>query len=199
MLESGTLNPSSIAAERRVRKTQTMNPSPLVPSHPASTGPLPRRRRGNGFLALGVYGVLTGVLLAAPVRAEPDPNATSVSHPERASVSGPSRYAWLRGESRASRSASSEGWWPGMAAIALILAICGGITVVARRFAPRSAAGAVHVVGRVSLSPRHSVYLLRVGRKVLLVGAGPQGPPSLISELDDVPDSPPGVRQEDGA
>ncbi len=84
-----------------------------------------------------------------------------------------------------------------MAGIAVILAIGGGITVVARRFAPRSATGAVQVVGRVSLSPKHSVYLLRVGRKVLLVGAGPQGPPSLISELDDIPDRPPGPHQED--
>ena len=93
----------------------------------------------------------------------------------------------------------SESWWPGMAGVALILAICGGITAVVRRFAPRPAAGAVHVIGRVSLSPKHSVYLLRVGKKVLLIGAGPQGPPSLISELDDVPDSSPGSHQEDGA
>jgi flagellar protein FliO/FliZ len=91
---------------------------------------------------------------------------------------------------------ASEGWWPGMAGIALILAICGGITAVARRFAPPPAAGAVQVVGRASLSPKHSVFLLKVGRKVLLVGAGPQGPPSLISELDDISDSPPGPHQE---
>ena len=43
----------------------------------------------------------------------------------------------------------------------------------------------MQVVGRVSLSTRHTVYMLRVGRRVLLVGAGPQGSPSLISELDD--------------
>ena len=40
-------------------------------------------------------------------------------------------------------------------------------------------------VSRVSLSPKHSVYLLRAGRRLLLVGAGPQGAPALISELDD--------------
>jgi hypothetical protein len=38
----------------------------------------------------------------------------------------------------------------------------------------------------MSLSPKHTVYLLRVGRRVLLVGAGPQGAPALISELDDL-------------
>ena len=47
----------------------------------------------------------------------------------------------------------------------------------------------MQVVGRVSLSPKHSVYLLRIGRRVLLVGAGPQGAPSLIAELDDLPGS----------
>ena len=44
----------------------------------------------------------------------------------------------------------------------------------------------MQVVGRVSLSPKHTVYMLRVGRRVLLVGAGSQGSPSLISELDDL-------------
>ena len=73
------------------------------------------------------------------------------------------------------RSAGSDGWWPGMAGLALVLAVGGGIAVAARRFGPRAAAGAVQVVGRVSLSPKHSVYLLRVGRRVLLVGAGPAG------------------------
>jgi hypothetical protein len=49
----------------------------------------------------------------------------------------------------------------------------------------------------VSLSPKHSVYLLRVGRRVLLVGAGPQGPPALISELDDLTEIPPDPSRED--
>ena len=57
------------------------------------------------------------------------------------------------------------------------------------RFSPQGPAGVIRVVSRVSLSPKHSVYLLRVGRRVLLVGAGPQGAPSLISELDDLPRS----------
>ncbi len=43
----------------------------------------------------------------------------------------------------------------------------------------------------MSLSPKHSVYLLRVGRRVLVVGAGPQGPPALIAELADEPQEPP--------
>ncbi len=165
--------------------------------HLAAVRPLPRRRLGNRCLVLTIYGIGAAAILAGSAQAEPD--ATAASPPERAGVSRLSRYASPRSESRVARSVGSESWWPGMAGIALILAICGGITVVARRFAPRPVAGAVQVVGRVGLSPKHAVYLLRVGKKVLLVGAGPQGPPSLISELDDVPDIPPNPHQEDDA
>jgi hypothetical protein len=89
----------------------------------------------------------------------------------------------------------TDGWGPGWAGVALVLAICGGVAAAIRRYVPRVPTAAVQVVGRVSLSPKHSVYLLRVGRRVLLVGAGPQGPPSLISELDDLPESPPNPSQ----
>ncbi len=51
----------------------------------------------------------------------------------------------------------------------------------------------------MSLSPKHAVYLLRVGRRVLVVGAGPQGPPALITELDDVPQDPPAQQPEAGS
>jgi flagellar biogenesis protein FliO len=78
-----------------------------------------------------------------------------------------------------------------MALLALVLAVGGGVAVAARRMGTRGPAGAIQVVGRVGLSPRHSVYLLRVGRRVLVVGAGPQGPPALITELVDEPHEPP--------
>ena len=111
-----------------------------------------------------------------------------------ASRSGVPRLSGLAGlafGSKANRAMGSDGWRPGWAGIALTLAVCGGLAAAARRFRPAAATGSVQVVGRVSLSPRHSVYLLRVGRRVLLVGAGPQGPPALISELDDLPEVPP--------
>ena len=50
---------------------------------------------------------------------------------------------------------------------------------------PGRDAGPLRVVGRTSLSPKHSVYLLRVGDRVLIVGTGPQGPPSLLGEVTD--------------
>jgi flagellar biogenesis protein FliO len=73
-----------------------------------------------------------------------------------------------------------------MGGITLALTVCGGVVAAARRFSSQGAVGHVRVVSRVSLSPKHTVYLLRVGRRMLLVGAGPQGAPSLISELDDL-------------
>jgi flagellar protein FliO/FliZ len=39
------------------------------------------------------------------------------------------------------------------------------------------------VVGRTSLSPRHTVYLLKAGDRVLIVGTGPQGSPTLLGEM----------------
>jgi flagellar biogenesis protein FliO len=60
---------------------------------------------------------------------------------------------------------------------------------------PKNGAGALQIVSRVSLSPKHSVYLLRAGTRVLLVGTGPQGAPALISELDEIPQVEPAADQ----
>jgi hypothetical protein len=98
-----------------------------------------------------------------------------------------SRLLLPRRSSTAAREKGSDGWYLGMAVIAVLLAAAGGISLAARRFTPRTGAGALQVVSRVSLSPKHTVYLLRAGGRVLLVGTGPQGAPSLIAELDEVP------------
>jgi Flagellar biosynthesis protein, FliO len=96
-----------------------------------------------------------------------------------------SRLSPLRRLSKAARPGGSDTWSLAMIGITLALAVCGGIIAAGRRFLPQGAGGGVKVIGRVSLSPKHSVYLLEVGRRRLLVGAGPQGAPALISELDD--------------
>jgi flagellar biosynthetic protein FliP len=44
--------------------------------------------------------------------------------------------------------------------------------------------GELEVVGRTSLGTRHAMYLVRVGERVLLVGAGNQGPPALLAEIE---------------
>jgi flagellar biogenesis protein FliO len=81
-----------------------------------------------------------------------------------------------------------------MAGITLVLAVCGVVVAAVRRLSSQGPAAAIRVVSRLSLSPKHSVYLLRVGRRVLLVGAGPQGAPTLISELDDLTEIEPNPR-----
>lgn len=83
------------------------------------------------------------------------------------------------------RSPASAGWWLGSTGIALALAICGAACVAARKYWPQNSTGLVHVVGRVSLSPRQSIYLVRAGRRVILIGAGGQGAPTLLGELSE--------------
>jgi hypothetical protein len=118
---------------------------------------------------------------------------TLPGHAGAARLSAP---AWLPRDTNPARPPGFEASWPGLACAALILAACGGIAAWARRFAPRAGSGAVQLVGRLSLSPRHTVYLLRAGNRVLLVGAGPGGPPALISELDELPEQSQAHRQE---
>ena len=62
----------------------------------------------------------------------------------------------------------------GTAGIALALAAFGGMSLAAKRFLPQSESGPLRVVGRTSLSPKHSVYLLKAGDRVLIVGTGPR-------------------------
>ena len=97
-----------------------------------------------------------------------------------------SRLLLPRRSSSAGRERGSDAWYLALAGVAVLLGAVGGLALAARRFNLRPGSGMLHVVSRVSLSPKHAVYLVRAGGRVLLVGTGPQGAPSLISELDDV-------------
>ena len=60
-------------------------------------------------------------------------------------------------------------------------------------------AAGVQVIARVGLEPRKSLYLVRAGKRVLLIGTGEAGPPSLIAELDpEAFDAPSAVRADPG-
>jgi hypothetical protein len=84
------------------------------------------------------------------------------------------------------RPEGAGGWWLGTAGIALVVALFGGISLVTRRCWPQlHAGGLLRVVGRASLSSKHTVHLLSVGNRVLIVGTGPQGAPSLLGEVTD--------------
>jgi Flagellar biosynthesis protein, FliO len=160
-------------------------------------------------LVLGLLLMLIVIVDARPIRADVDEGATdpaSVAIANTSSLASPPPAASnLRERASRGRNRSPSGLWssdgvkPVTVAIALVLAIVGGLATVARRFMPRPSTSTVQVVGRTNLSPKHSVYLLQVGRRVLLVGTGPQGAPSLISELDEIPESRPDARREDGS
>jgi hypothetical protein len=145
--------------------------------------PMPRPRASlRASLGLPLWLVIGAVVVdAAPAHADA---------PATPAASRPGNRSALKGLIQQSQTPRQEGlhgsWW-GIVGITLALSVCGGVYAVCRRFLPQSAAGAVCIVSRVSLSPKHSVYMLRIGRRVLLVGTGPQAAPSLIAELDDLP------------
>jgi flagellar biogenesis protein FliO len=124
---------------------------------------------------------------AAPETADESRGKDRLSHT--------SRSPFYKRLAKSDRAQGSESWYLGMAVIALVLALGGGLAAAARRLSPRSGAAGLQVVSRVSLSPKHSVYLLRAGTRVLLVGTGPQGAPALISELDEIPTLEPATGQ----
>ncbi len=160
---------------------------------------LPRRARTPASAVCGLYTLLAPWIMAGIIGLNDSP--AHADSPSAREGPGPSLFTdrpMSRWPYRASRTAPTEGpdrsWW-GMAGITAALAVSGGIYAACRRFLPPRLAGAVQVVGRMSLSPKHSVYVLRVGRRVLLVGTGPQGAPSLITELDELPEVEPDLRQ----
>ncbi|MDY6913677.1 MAG: flagellar biosynthetic protein FliO [Planctomycetota bacterium] len=46
-------------------------------------------------------------------------------------------------------------------------------------------AGLIEVLARSSLSPRHQLFLVRLGQRLILVGAGPQGGLAALTEITD--------------
>ncbi len=67
----------------------------------------------------------------------------------------------------------------------LALAAFGGVSLAVKRWGVPSVGepALLRVVSRTSLSPRHSVYVVKVENRTLLIGTGPQGPPSILAEL----------------
>ena len=141
----------------------------------------------RGLCLALMAGMAAPVLSDRPARADRVPPTTALAAPSP--DPGPSgRLAFRPREASAHRtevSGGTGGWWLGTAGIALALALFGGISLASRRYGPQREGGPLRVVGRTSLSPKQTVYLLRVGDRVLLIGAGSQGPPSLLGELTD--------------
>jgi hypothetical protein len=79
-------------------------------------------------------------------------------------------------------SRAASGWWVGMAGLALALAVFGAVSMASRKLMPGRGAGPFEVLARASLSPKHTVHLVRAGDRMLIVGTGPQGPPALLGD-----------------
>ncbi len=141
------------------------------------------RMSGTGRIAV-VAGLLVGASQAvADEGLSRDPKTLAI----QASPGNAGRFPTSREHAGApgSGSGSSASWW--LIPLGLVLAggAWGWIRLSSRggTTGRKTAAVALEVVGRVSLGPRQTVCLVRVGDQVLIVGTGPQGPPSLMGEL----------------
>lgn len=87
----------------------------------------------------------------------------------------------------ATRGAHSGSRWFSTMGIVAVLAVLGGGGLAAKRWKllPGVESGPVEILGRTHLTPKHAVYVVRAGGRTLLIGTGPQGAPSLLSELPD--------------
>jgi flagellar biogenesis protein FliO len=72
-----------------------------------------------------------------------------------------------------------------------LAAVCGLLWFSLRWLARRGLGGAtvgrdapLAVLRRLPLEPHKSLYLVRAGKRLLLIGTGHDGPPNLIAELD---------------
>jgi hypothetical protein len=130
-------------------------------------------------ISLGLACLLGGVALeraCAEEQVAPNGRRVEVRRPSHRSTSG-----------RQAGTVSSSRWWLVVAGTAVVCATCGWLSLASKRgrLGLARTRPALEVVGRASLSPRHSVYLLRAGERVLIVGAGAQGPPALLGEITD--------------
>jgi flagellar biogenesis protein FliO len=81
----------------------------------------------------------------------------------------------------------ADKWSVGILGITVALAVCGAIASVVRRLAPSNVPVAATVISRMCLSPKHTLYVVQIGQRMLLVGTGPQAAPAVLSELDELP------------
>ncbi len=109
----------------------------------------------------------------------------------RASLDAKELRVPARGERRGptTKGQSGTGWWFVPVGITAALAVFGGVSLASKRFGLKLGlpgdSGPLRVVGQTRLSPKQSVYLVRVGDRVLILGTGPGGPPTPLGEVSD--------------
>ncbi len=101
-------------------------------------------------------------------RFDPDaPGSSTDDRSERSGIVGAPSSSWITG------------------GLALVLAIAGGFAWCRRRVAVVSGIESrIQVIERVALSPKQALFRVRVGSREWLLGVGPSGPPTLLSEIE---------------
>ena len=84
-----------------------------------------------------------------------------------------------------------DGWWRTALALGLVVGLIFLARYLMRRLgggAAKAGGGAIDVLARTSVSPRQQLLLVRLGRRLLLVGSGPEGmtPLSEITDPEEV-------------
>ena len=129
----------------------------------------------------------------------PDAPAQEPDGPSRDTAVAPASLAFkdrpIRPDSRRNpanpRGEAGSNWWFGPVGVAGALAVVGGISLASKRFGLNlnlgmtRDLGPIGLVGQTRLSPKHSVYLVRVGGRVLILGAGAGGSPTSLGEVTD--------------
>jgi flagellar protein FliO/FliZ len=116
---------------------------------------------------------------------EPPPSLALPSQGREPDVTGRIARSHKNDRSRTGEPASSGFWWLGSAGVGLALAAFGWASLAARGFRPGGEPAALRVLGRTSLGSKQAVSLVQVGDRILIIGTGAQGAPSLLGEIDD--------------
>lgn len=138
-------------------------------------------------LALSAAGGPATAASTAPAAAPAQPRAKA-GGPESRPVA-PAEAGDVEG-GRVSRDSGGSvgGWLRTLAALAIVVVLIFAVRWVLRRLAPGARARrlpeAVEVLARTSVSARQQLLLVRLGRRLVLVGCGPEGM-STLSEVTD--------------
>jgi flagellar biogenesis protein FliO len=153
--------------------------------------------------ALGAVVALGGAVAAganaASDAAEATPSPAPTSHPVAGLEAGPVLAPAVStrpsgpegGLLRRSGRDSLGDWGRTFLALGIVVVIVLGLRFVLRRFARATGGlrgGAIEVLSRTNLLPRQHLFLVRLGRRLILVGSSPAGLTALsvVSEAEEV-------------
>lgn len=80
-----------------------------------------------------------------------------------------------------------EAWGQLLLAMAIVVGLIFALGWLVKRLGGGKAVsggGALRLVARANLSPKHQIFLVRLGKRLVLLGAGPQGLATLSEVID---------------